>query len=113
MSIKYTVSTSMTNKEVAKHALDLADIAFTEKGNNLYLNTGVYVGTVIHTSTGVIQSGDSSVVKVKEEDIGILRQYYAEALHRKEAILQGVDIQSRSIREINGERCVILHCHMA
>lgn len=113
MSHRHTITTKITNKEIAKQALKAANIEFVEAGNRLCLQSGLYKDTVIDLRTGGIMSGDTDRVKVSEDDLGILRQYYTEALYRHECQLQGNEIQSRTVETINNEQCVVLYCRMA
>lgn len=113
MSHRHTINTSITNKEIAKQALQAAKVEFREQGDQLFLTSGNYRDTVIDTRSGRVTSGDTDHVRVSAAEIGVLRQHYTEALHRHEAMVQGIEIQSRSTRVINGEDCVVLHCRMA
>lgn len=113
MSHRHTVETKITDKAVAIQALKSANISYSERGNTLYLTSGNYDGTTIDLSSGRVVSADTDHSRVSRDDVGILRQHYAEALHRSECIKQGVDIQSRHEERINGENCVVLHCRMA
>lgn len=114
MSHRLTLETNITDRESAIDALRENKVEFTEAGDTLTLKTGVFNGTTINLKTGSVQSADVDYLarerggqRVTNRDIGLLRQWYAEAKFRNESLKEGVQITNRE-EVIEGGRKVIL-----
>jgi hypothetical protein len=113
MSHRLTINTQITDKAIAEAALRQADIAFDTRGDSIYLKSGSYTGTVINTKNGSVTSGDTDYHRITDAQLGVLRQYYAEAKYKAECQREGVDILERSEEKVNGQTVVVLRCQVA
>lgn len=111
MSHRVTFKSQMTDKELCKTALETSGHAFQENGDVLTITSGTLNRASINTKTGVIES-DSDYHR--QEQLGVLRQAYAEAQFRQSAFRKGASIQSRTVIKHGGvEGVVRLQCHAA
>lgn len=114
MSHRLTVETKITDREAATDALRANKITFRENGPVITLQTQPYNGTTIDLRTGVVESGDvdfarnSDGSRVSHAQIGILRQWYAEAKYRLESAKEGVTILDRTEIMEEGQKVVLL-----
>jgi hypothetical protein len=108
MSRRITNQTNITDKAIALHALQMAGIDHQVQGNSIYFKSGALANAVLNLNTGMI-SGDSDHGHTKES-LGMLRQYYSEAVVKSECAKQGVMIDER---QTDQEGNIILMWHMA
>jgi hypothetical protein len=110
MSHRLTIETKITNREAAEAALNQANIKFDSAGDSLYLKTGQYKNTEINLKTGAVTSDTDYIDRGK---LGLLRQFYAEAIYRQECAIEGIQILNRQEVVENGETVIILRCQTA
>ena len=109
MSRNVTVQTEITNKDLAIQAMDRAGISYQIPSEGyIKMTSGPATNAVIDLEKGTI-TGDSDFGHTFEK-LGILRQYYSEALVRAEYLKAGTVIDGRQTDE-NGN--LILMWHMA
>jgi len=108
MSHKITTQTSITEKTLALSALKTAGWAHSESGDNIRVTSGPMSGSTINLKNGTV-SGDSDHVNKSDDSMGALKRYYGEAKFRKEALMQGIDIENREVEAQTGD--IILHCN--
>lgn len=108
MSRRISKKLNITDRELAKDALHLADCRFQEHGNSLFVTSGVLCNASVNLETGEI-SGDSDYGH-SEATFGVLRQYYAEAELRREYAKNGTTIDEKQTDE---EGSIVLMWHMA
>ncbi len=105
MSHRVTVKTEMKDKGLVIQALNQAGIGFRDPGGNiLQMTTGRFHKSHINLSSGEIV-GDTD--DVTQAELGLLRQYYAEAKFRKESAPEGVIVESRTVDQ---EGVIVLQC---
>lgn len=95
MSHRVTTQTEIKDKELAVQALQKAGWSYRDQGATLCVTSGPMTNATIDLSTGTIQ-GDTDH-RHNESKLGALRKYYTEAKFRKEALKQGISIESREI----------------
>lgn len=105
-----SINTEIKDLEIAKQALTRNGIQFREQGSHLYLLSGDYRDAVIDTATGRVTSGDSDRVRYEPGKIGLLRQYFAEAMILHECNRDGVQIESHGTIEMQGQQVVEIVC---
>lgn len=111
MSHRVTFQSQMTDKELCKTALEKTGHSFAENGDMLTVTSGTLNRATINTKSGEIVS-DSDYHR--KEQLGALRQAYAEAQFRQSAFRKGASIQSRTVVERDGVKGVVrLQCHAA
>jgi len=113
MSHRLTIETQITDKAIAEAALRQANISFDTRGDNIYLKTGAYTGTVINLTNGSVVSGDTDHHRIDLGKLGLVRQYYAEAKYKAECLREGVDILERSEEKVNGGTVIVLRCQVS
>ena len=113
MSHRLTIETKITDIEAARTALGQANIQFDQRGDTLYCKSGVYSGTEINCKTGKVTSGDTDHARIDQGKLGLLRQFYSEAVYRKECLREGVQIMDRQEVMENGQKVIVLTCQTA
>ena len=111
MSHRITTQSEIKDAELAKSAISSMGYTYREAHNSLYITSGNLNGVNINLSTGVI-SGDSDpgYGGHTQETMGALRQAYGEQLARKQILLEGHDVEERTVETIDNEQCVVLYC---
>jgi len=112
MSHRITTQSEIKDAELAKSAISSLGYSFRESGSTLYITSGGNLkGVNINLNTGVI-SGDSDpgYGGHTQESMGVLRQAYGEQLARKQILLEGHDVEERTVETIDNEQCVVLYC---
>lgn len=107
MSHRVTTQTEIKDKTLAIQALKAAGYSYSESGNTLRITSGPLNRAAIDLRTGEV-SGDTDYHT--KDDLGALRQNYAEAKYLKECNMQGILVESR---EVLSNGVVRLHCSMA
>lgn len=107
MSRRIENETNMTDKNLAIHALQLAGVSHQVQGNSIYFTSGALADAVLNLTTGIV-AGDEDYVNV--ESLGLLRQYYSEAMVKQECAKQGTIIDER---QVNSEGEIVLMWHTA
>jgi hypothetical protein len=110
MSHKVTYNSEIKDLATAKQALTRHGITFREQGSQLHLLSGDYRESVIDTRTGRITSGDSDRVRYDGSKIGLLRQYYAEAMILDECNRDGIQIESHGQIQLQGQQVIEIVC---
>lgn len=99
---------NITDRELAKDALQLAGCDYREQGSTLRITSGSLEGATLDLETGEI-SGDSDFGHTAAK-FGLLRQYYAEAQVRQDYAKNGTTVDEK---QIDGEGNIVLMWHMA
>lgn len=107
MSRRIENETNITDKEMAVRAIQLAGMEHQVQGNHIYIKSGVLAGASLNLTTGVI-AGDEDFHS--EESLGMLRQYYSEAVFKRECSRQGTIIDQR---QVNTDGDIVLMWHTA
>lgn len=107
MSRRVENETNMTDKNLALHALQMAGISYQIQGNSIYFTSGSLADAVLNLTTGKV-AGDEDYVN--QNSLGLLRQYYSEAMVKQECAKQGTIIDER---QVNAEGDVVLMWHTA
>lgn len=111
MSHRVTLQSKMTDKELCKTALESTGHTFVENNDILTITGGKLNRATINTKSGLVESDSDFHSK---EQLGVIRQAYAEASFRQLAFRKGASIQDRSVIKHNGVEGVIrLQCHAA
>lgn len=110
MSHRVTTQTEIKDKALAIQALKAGGFSFSEQGTNLTVTSGPMRNATINLSTGLV-SGDTDFHS--KDDLGALRQAYAEAKYKKECQKQGISVDSRKVITVNGQQVIRLECTAA
>lgn len=114
MSHRLTIETKITDRESIIDALQANKITFREDGQIVTLTTAPYNNTTIDLRTGLVQSGDVDYARnrdgsrISQEQIGVLRQWYAEAKYRIESAKEGIQITDRTEVVENGQKVIVM-----
>jgi len=108
MSHRLTLTTEIKDREAAIDALNANKIAYRENDGVLTLLTTPYNDTTINLHTGQVRSGDVDYARVNQQQVGVLRQWYAEAKYRIESFKEGIQITDRAEVVENGQNVVLL-----
>jgi hypothetical protein len=108
MSRRIENQTNITDKDLALRALTAAGMEHQVQGDRIYIKSGAMAGATVDLRTGMV-SGDSDFGHT-EDSLGVLRQYYSEALFKRECGRQGTVIDQRRV-EANGD--IVLNWHTA
>lgn len=103
MSRRIQQSTDLKERELVMRALELADIGYRVDGNYVHMTSGALNHATLDLKTGNI-TGDSDYGHT-ENAFGLLRQWYGEALVRRECAKNGTTITER---ETNDEGDIVL-----
>ena len=106
MSRRIENQTNITDKDLACRALQLAGMDHDVQGTMIYIKSGAMAGARVNLKTGLI-SGDSDYGHT-EESLGVLRQYYSEALFKRECARQGTIVDQRQ-EDANGDVVLLWH----
>lgn len=107
MSRRIFTQTTMNDKEVAIAAIALAGYDYTAHRNQIYIESGPLKYATINLTTGRVE-GDVDFGHT-ESSLGVLRQYYSEALFRRDCLKNGTQIDGKEVTE---EGDVVLTWHM-
>lgn len=114
MSHRLTVSTDIKDREACIDALKANQVGWTESGSVLTLTTAPYNNTTINLKTGQVRSGDvdnsrnADGTRIRQDQVGILRQWYAEHKFRNECMKEGTEILDRQEIMENGKKVILL-----
>lgn len=108
MSRRVSTKTNITDKDVAIAALGYAQVQHSVSGNRIFLQSGPLLGAVLDLETGDL-SGDTDFGH-SEASLGVIKQYYAEALFRVESSKIGTTIDQRAV---DHEGNIVLMWHTA
>lgn len=107
MSRRVSTQTEMKDKDLAIAALNQAGIMHEVIGNTIRMTSGFAANATLDLGTGII-TGDDTFGHTPS-NLGVLRQYYAEAVTKAEYLKSGTIIDERQ----NEGRNVILLWHTA
>ena len=110
MSHRVTVQTEIKDKAMAIQALQQGKYTFEEAGSTLRIKSGTLANVTIDLASGQV-SGDTDFRGHTKDNLGLLRQMYAEAKFRHEVLKTGGTIDERSVNR-DGD-IEILHTMMA
>lgn len=110
MSHRVTTRTEIKDKDLAIQALTKAGFGYDEDGTLIHVTSGPMRNATIDLRTGNVQ-GDSDYSHT-ENKLGALRKFYTEAKFRKEALKQGITIESREVLA-NGQIKLICQAQFA
>lgn len=108
MSRRITNKLNITDRDLAKEALNLAGCEFQEQGKTLFITSGLLRNASLNLETGDI-SGDSDFGHSAAK-FGALRQYYAEAKVRQDYAKNGTTVDEK---QHDDEGNIVLMWHMA
>lgn len=108
MSRRITTQTQIQDKGIACSALDQQGISYEEIGNQLVIKSGKLANVTIDLTTGLVSAPEGGTQS--REQLGILRQYYAETKLKRALLKEGHSIESRHTAK-NGD--IILISNMA
>lgn len=96
MSHRVTVQTEIKDKAVAISALTASKLSYTESGDTLRITSGNLANVSINLKTGEV-SGDTDYRSHTKDNLGLLRQNYAEAKFAAECHKNGITVDERSV----------------
>lgn len=95
MSHRVTNRTKIRNRDLAVQAMQTAGFAYSEISDGVFHITGGKMnGATLDTSTGIISSDSGYHGRA---DLNALNQPYAELLARKEAMVRGIQVESKQV----------------
>lgn len=106
MSRRIENQTNITDKDLACRALQLAGMDYQVQGDTIHIKSGSMASARLNLKTGMV-SGDSDFGHT-EDSLGVLRQYYSEALFKRECARQGTVIDQRQV-DANGDVVLLWH----
>lgn len=110
MSHRVTTKTEIKDKDLAIQALKKAGYDYSEDGQRIHVTSGPMRNATINLASGDV-TGDTDH-RHTQEKLGALRKYYTEAKFRKEAMKQGITIETREVMK-NGNIRMVCHAHFA
>lgn len=106
MSRRIENQTEITDKDLALRAIQLAGMECKVHGELIRITSGSMSGASVNLKTGLI-FGDEDFGHT-EESLGMLRQYYSEALFKRDCARQGTVVDQRQV-DANGDIVLMWH----